>query len=121
MFHLQMGHKGLALSTTLCATLNFAALYLLMRPAAQTLDSFRFFSTLARCALATIPIALVCLTGNSWLPELLPSNALPWRAAAVLATISAGVASYLLACLLLRVDETRSLLEILKRKLFRKA
>ena len=121
MFHLQMGHKGLALSTTICATLNFAALYLLMRPAAQTLDSFKFFSTLARCALATIPIALVCLTGNSWLPELLPSNALPWRAAAVLATISAAVASYLLACLLLRVDETRSLLEILKRKLSRKA
>jgi putative peptidoglycan lipid II flippase len=117
MFRLGMGHTGLALSTTICATLNFAALYLLMRPAARTLDSSQFFSTLARCALATIPIALICLAGNSYLPGLIPSDSLAWRAASVLATISAAVASYLLACLLLRVDETQSLLEILKRKL----
>jgi putative peptidoglycan lipid II flippase len=120
MFHLAMGHKGLALSTTICATLNFTALYLLMRPTARTLDSIKFFSTLARCALATIPIAVVCLAGNSCLPDLLPSHALPWRLVGVLATICGAVTSYLLACLLLRVDETRSLLEILKRKLSRK-
>jgi putative peptidoglycan lipid II flippase len=117
MFHLGMGHKGLALSTTICATLNFAALYLLMRPAAKTLDSAKFFSTLARCAVATVPIALVCLAGNSELPSLLPSNTLPWRAAGVLATIALAVASYLLACLVLRLDETRFLLDILSRKL----
>jgi putative peptidoglycan lipid II flippase len=117
MFRLGMGHTGLALSTTICATLNFAALYLLMRPAARTLESSQFFSTLARCALATIPIALICLAGNSYLPALLPSDSIAWRAASVLATISAAVASYLLACMLLRVDETQSLLEILKRKL----
>lgn len=120
MFRLGMGHTGLALSTTICATLNFGILYLLMRPAARTLESGKFFSTLARCALATIPIALICLVGNSYLASLLPSDSLPWRAASVLATIFAAVASYILACLLLRVDETQSLLEILKRKLRRK-
>lgn len=30
MFHLDLGHRGLALSTTICATLNFAVLYFLM-------------------------------------------------------------------------------------------
>jgi putative peptidoglycan lipid II flippase len=117
MFRLGLAHKGLALSTTICATLNFGVLYLLMRPAARTLESGKFLSILARCLLASAPICLVCLAGNSYLPALLPSDSLPWRAACVLATISAAVVSYLLACLLLGVDETKSLLEILKRKL----
>ena len=117
MFHLGMGHTGLALSTTICATLNFAALYLLMRPAAQTLDSLKFFATLARCAIAAVPIALVCIAGNSYLPGLLPSESFPWRVVSVLATISVAVAAYLLTCLILRLDETHFLLEILRRKL----
>ena len=119
MFHLGMGHKGLALSTTLCATLNFAALYMLMRPTARTLESGKFLSTLARCALASIPIGLVCMAADSLLPTLLPSQSLPWRALAVLVTIAAAVLAYLLTCLILRVEETRSASEILKRKLLR--
>jgi hypothetical protein len=88
-----------------------------MRPAAHTLDTLKFLATLARCAIATVPIALVCIAGNSYLPSLLPDESLPWRALSVLATISVAVAAYLLTCLILRLDETHFLLEILRRKL----
>jgi hypothetical protein len=88
-----------------------------MRPAAQTLDSLKFFATLARCAIAAVPIALVCIAGNSYLPGWLPSESFPWRVVSVLTTISVAISSYFLACLLLRLDETRFLLEILRRKL----
>ena len=117
MFQLGLGHKGLALSTAICATLNFLVLYLLMRPAAGTLDTIKILSTLLRCGIACLAIAAVCLAGKNLLPAVLPQTIFFNRILAVLGTIGLAAAAYLAACLLLRVEETRSALDILRRKL----
>jgi putative peptidoglycan lipid II flippase len=117
MFRLDLGHKGLALSTTICAMLNFLVLYFLMRPAAGTLDTKKILSTLLRCGIACLSIAAVCLVGKNLLPAVLPQTNFFNCALAVLGTIGLAAAAYLAACLLLRVEETRSALDILRRKL----
>jgi putative peptidoglycan lipid II flippase len=119
MFHLDLGHKGLALSTTICATLDFLILYLLLRPAAGTLDTKKTLSTLLRCGLACLALAAICFAGKNLLPTLLPQTNLLNRSVAVLGTIGLAAFAYLAACLLLRVEETRSALEILQRKLLK--
>jgi putative peptidoglycan lipid II flippase len=120
MFRLGLGHKGLALSTTICATLNFAALYVLMLPAAHSLESKRFFSTLVRCAIATIPLAAVCIGSERFASVYFPDTNLAIRTLIVLGTIIAASASYLIACLLMRVEETTFALQIVKTKLKKK-
>ena len=117
MFRLDLGHKGLALSTSLCAILNIATLYLLMRPAAGTLESGKFLSTLARCLAAAVPLALVCHVANTRLPQWLPPGSLPIDALRVLGTIAIAALAYLGACLLLKIEEPRAMLAILVKKL----
>ena len=119
MFHLDLGHKGLALSTTICATLDFLILYLLLRPTVGTLDTKKTLSTLLRCGLACLALAAICFAGKNLLPTLLPQTNLLNRSVAVLGTIGLAAFAYLAACLLLRVEETRSALEILQRKLLK--
>lgn len=120
MFHFGLAHKGLALSTSICAILNFGVLYLLMRPAARTLDTRRFAGTLVRCALAAAALAAVCRLSLDHLPMLLPGKGVALQAIRLFATIGLASAAYLVACLLLRVEETTAALDILKRKLRRR-
>jgi len=117
MFRLGLGHRGLALSTSLCAVLNIATLYLLMRPAAGTLDSTKFLSTLLRCLAASVPLALVCIWANATLPGLLPGPSVLASSVRVLGTIALAGGAYLGACLLLKVEEPRAMLAILRKKL----
>jgi hypothetical protein len=51
--------------------------------------------------------------------ELFHQPALWERAAVILVLISAGAAVYLVACVLMRVDETTDAMGILRRKLLR--
>ena len=120
MFHLGLGHKGLALSTTLCATLNFGALYWLMRGPAKNLETRRFLSTLVRCALAAVPLAAACEATLTFAPRFLPGDGILQRIILVLGTICLAAPAYFLTCLVLRVEETTAALAILKRKIFRK-
>jgi putative peptidoglycan lipid II flippase len=120
MFHLGLGHKGLALSTSICALLNFGVLYLLMRPAVLTLESRRLAGTLVRCSLAATALAAVCKVSLDHAQTFLPGDTLALQATRLFATIGAASAAYLIACLLLRVEETTSVLDILKRKLQRR-
>lgn len=119
VFHADLGHRGLALSTTIAAVLNFAALYLLMRPAAKTLETRRFLSTLLRCALAAVPLGGVCWASLHFLPELWHGSAFLLRAALLGATITLAAAAYLAAALALRIEEVSQAVAILRRKLRR--
>jgi len=119
MFHLGLGHKGLALSTTICATLNFAALYFLMRAPARKLDSARFASTIVRCTLATVPLGLVCWGGLIGAAHVFPKPVLWQQALTVFVLIGGGAFAYIAGCLILRVEETTDAFRILRRKLKR--
>lgn len=120
VFHAGLGHRGLALSTTIAAVVNFTALYFLMRPAAGTLESGRFVSTVVRCAVAAVPLALICAAALHLRDVYLPSPRTWQQAVFLLVTITAGSAAYLGAALVLRVEETSRAAEILKKKLLRK-
>ena len=119
MFHVGLGHLGLALSTTICAVLNFAALYFLMLRPAGHLDSGKFLSTLIKCALAAVPLGFVCWAGLHLRDTVFQNPVLWQQAVAVLITITAGGAAYLATCLLLRVEETGDAMKIIRRRLKR--
>lgn len=120
MFHLGLGHKGLALSTTICATLNFAALYVFMLSPASGLETKKLFSTLTRCAAASIPLALACKGILTFGPTLLPSESLISRTVIVFSCIVLSVTAYAATCTMLRVEETTAAWEMLKKKLGRR-
>ena len=120
MFYLDFGHRGLALSTTICATLNFIALYFLMMGPAKKLESGKFMGTILRCGAATIPMALVCQGILTAMPQIFPNQGTLLQATIVAAGVTASVAVYLGGCLLLRVEETQSAMEIVLKKLGRR-
>jgi putative peptidoglycan lipid II flippase len=120
MFRLDLGHKGLALSTSICATLNFATLYLLMLAPAKNLESGKFLGTLLRCLAATIPLAIAChviLNSGAFFGI---GTGLPSRILLVTSATVLGSAAYFTACILLRVEETTSAMQLIKRKLLKK-
>ncbi|MCK9588421.1 MAG: murein biosynthesis integral membrane protein MurJ [Terrimicrobiaceae bacterium] len=116
VFHLNLGHRGLALSTSICAILNFAALYFLMRGPAATLESRRSLLALGRCALAAVPLGLTCWAGIHCAPSLFPQPVFWQKALILFLTIGAASLVYLGACLLLRVEETNEAMRIAMRK-----
>jgi len=119
MFKLGLGHKGLALSTTICATLNFILLYVLMLTPASGLETGKLFSTIARCLLATLPIALVCNASVNYGPAILPGNRLVSGSILILITLVLSTGVYIGACMVMKVEETTEALAVLKRKLKR--
>ena len=119
IFHFKMGHRGLALSTALAATVNFTLLYLLMTRVSGSLESKALASTLCRCLLASLPIGLLGWYSHSWLASL-GHSAVITRAGAMLAVIAGAVALFLLASWLLRIEGFNEFLGIITRKLKRR-
>lgn len=119
--HWHLPHWSLALSTAIAAAVNFLTLYLLMLRHAETLHTPALLSTLLRCALAGILLALVCWAGLHYGASWLHSPHLLVRAASLLLLISLASAAYFLACLALRVPEIRTARDAILKKLRRRS
>src|ERR1044071_8189191 len=65
-FRLGWGHRGLAFSTSLVATINFILLYILMRQNTGRLETRRLLVDLAKICLAGALLALICWLANYW-------------------------------------------------------
>lgn len=116
MFHGNLGHRGLALSTSICAVLNFGVLYFLMSSPKIPLSSARFFGSASRCVLAAIPLGIVCW-GSSPAEQLLFPQPVFWQKALVLfGTISLASVLYLATAWILRVEEVQEAVGIVRRK-----
>jgi len=63
------GHWALALSTSLVATLNFLALFAVMRSKIDGLGGRRLASGIAKIAAATAMMALLCWGSSSWITQ----------------------------------------------------
>ncbi len=120
-FYLGFGHRGLALSTSLVALTNFAILYFLMRRHTKMLGTRLMLSNLVKLAVASLPLALVCLAAQRWLFADLAHMAFVPKLLAVLATIGAGALVFSIAVALLRLDEMEEVIKLVKRKLGRKS
>jgi len=119
IFQLGFGHKGLALSTSLSAIMNFLVLYLLMHRHVQAMQTVRLMGTMARCAVGAVVLGVICwlgvTEGHSWL-----TSQFLWQKIALLGgIITTGAVAYLAVCFVLRVEEVQEAVRIARRKLRR--
>ena len=116
IFHFRMGHVGLALSTAIAATINVLLLYVFMGRLAGSLETRAMASTLLRCLLASVPIAVVGWFSLPWLSGMGHTTIL-FRAFSLLAVISGAVVLFLLASWGLKIEEFNEFLGTVMRKL----
>ncbi len=118
-FHLGWGHRGLAFSTGLVASCNFLLLYALMRRHLQRLESARLCKMLAKVALASLALVAVCLASRQWLLADWAHAAFLPKLASLMVTVLAGIAAFVGAGMVLRIEELQELLLALRRRIVR--
>ena len=119
-FYLGWGHRGLALSTGLVATINFLLLYALMHRHARGLETRLLFAALGKIAVAAVALALVCWAADAWVFAGWARMNFVTRLAALLGTITVAGGAFFGAAFVLKLDEMRDVVEIFQRKLARK-
>jgi putative peptidoglycan lipid II flippase len=117
IFHLGLGHRGLALATAISAGANFVALYLLMLRHAETLETSRLLSAIARCGVASAVLGAVCWLGATYGASWLHAAGLLKKLAALSIVIGCAGCAYLLACFVLRVEEVTTFSRIMSGRL----
>jgi len=116
-FRLGWGHRGLALSTSLVATINFILLYILMRRQTGRLETRQMLATLGKICLAGLLLALICWAANYWWFDHWERFRFPAKLAALLTTIVVGAATFFGTTFLLRVAEVEEVFALVKRQL----
>jgi putative peptidoglycan lipid II flippase len=119
-FGLHWGHRGLALSTSLTAIINFTLLYILMHRRTGRLDTRQMFSMLGKMAVAGAGLAGVCLLGQRFLLEGFSHFGLAWKLVSLLGVIGAAAAVFFAMCYALRVSEMQEAVALVARKLRRR-
>ena len=116
-FHLGLGHRGLALSTSFVAMTNFLLLYTMMRRHTGRLETGTMLATLGKIALAGAVLAAICLFAQHFFfPK--PTKGGELRLIAeVLLTIAVGAGAFFGCAYLLRVAEVEDVVTVVRRKL----
>ncbi len=113
------GHRGLALSTAVSATLNFLTLYVLMGRATGNLETWRVLSSVGRCVVAAAGLGAVCWGAVWWFGEALLVGPLLVRLALIGGVIGVAAVVYAGLCWVLRVEAMRDAGNVVNRKLGR--
>jgi putative peptidoglycan lipid II flippase len=116
-FRLGWGHRGLAFSTSIVATINFVLLYGLMWQQTRGLESRRTFTGLVKICLAAGLMVLACWAANHWCLDRWEQLRFVPKLCALFGTILVSAAIFFGTALLLGVDEVRDVLDLVKRKL----
>ncbi len=116
-FHLGLGHRGLALSTSFVAMTNFLLLYTMMRRHTGRLETGTMLATLGKIALAGAVLAAICFFAQHiFFPK--PTKGGELRLIAeVLFTIAVGAGAFFGCAYLLRVAEVEDVVTVVRRKL----
>ena len=116
-FHLQFGHRGLALSTSLVAITNFLILYAMMRRYTGRLETAMMIKTLIKLLVAGVLLAAVCLVSQHYL---FSDGATPLRnAVALLLTIAIAGGAFFGAAYVLHVAELRDVVALVRGRFSR--
>ncbi len=115
-FRLGWGHRGLAFSTSLVATINFLLLYGLMWRHAQRLETRRLFAGLGKICVAGVLLALVCWAANYWCLDAWEQLRFFEKLCALLAAIIVSLITFFGAAFLLRVDEVQDVVDLVRRR-----
>jgi putative peptidoglycan lipid II flippase len=121
VFQFGLGHRGLALATSLSALANFLTLYILMHRSAWTLETKRFVGAVIRCGVASAALALVCWLGATYAGSWLGGPSLGRRITALFAVIACAGIAYVVVCFVLRVEEVTTFWRLLAGKFLRRA
>ena len=116
-FRLGWGHRGLAFSTSLVATINFLLLYVLMRRHTRRLETRQTLIGLVKICVAGALLALICWAANYWWLDAWASLHFFPKLAALLATIVFGAVVFFGAAFLLRVGEVNDIIDVFRRRL----
>lgn len=114
VFVLGYGHAALALTTSITATANFLFLYFAMRYFTGSLDTRSLVRMLGKLLLAAGVMSAICVVGKAWLMPDPGVLAWPVRAATLAAIIGVAGIAYFGIARLLRVEEARETLGLLK-------
>ena len=117
-FQLGWGHRGLAFSTSLVATINFVILYVIMQKQVSGLESKKLAICLVKIAVAGTLLALVCALGNYFIDWDRIQFIL--KLAALVATIVLGVFAFFTTAILLRIEELQDVQRMIARKFARR-
>src|SRR5207302_2149255 len=103
MFKVGLGHRGLALSTSLVALTNFLLLYIMMRKYAGPLETGAILGLLARLVIPALLLAGICWLGLEFMFQ--PGAHLPeWeKIIGMLVVIVLAGTVFFGSCFLLRV------------------
>jgi putative peptidoglycan lipid II flippase len=116
--NLGLGHRGLALSTSLVAITNFLILYAMMRRYTGRLETGAMIKTLAKLLLAGALLAGICLLAQHFI--FAPTDLTVWRKVfGLLVTITVGSAAFFGAAYLLHVAELRDVVELVRGRFSR--
>ena len=115
-FRLGWGHRGLAFSTSLVATINFLLLYALMRRYTRRLETRQTLIGLAKICVAGALLALICWAANYWWLDAWASLRFFPKLAALLATIVFGAMVFFGAAFFLRVSEVNDIIDVFRSR-----
>jgi putative peptidoglycan lipid II flippase len=114
------GHRGLAASTACIATWNFAVLYLLMHRHLRSLDTALLLRTLLKVMLSGAVLAIVAWAGSHyWLSDW-ATQPFATKALRLLGVIAGSGTAFLLAGLLLRIEELKVIVASIWRRVARR-
>lgn len=118
-FKLGWEHRGLALSTSIVAMLNFAILYVLMRRLAGGLETGQFARGLLRLGIAAAGLAVFCYAAQRLILTDFFLWSLPVKIPALVGVIAGAGGLFFASCYLLHVPEMRETMDLLSRRLRR--
>src|SRR5467141_3366838 len=118
-FRLGWGHRGLAFSTSLVATINFLLLYALMRSHVRRLETRQLLIGLGKMCLAGALLAVVCWAANHWWLDAWASLRFFQKLAALFVTIALSAAAFFGAAFALRVSEVQDIIDVFRSKVRR--
>jgi putative peptidoglycan lipid II flippase len=116
-FHLGLGHRGLALSTSFVAITNFLLLYVMMRRHTGRLETGQMVATLGKLLLAGALLAVICLLAlHYFFPT--PTRGREWKLIIdVFVTIAVGAGAFFGMAYGLRIAEVQDVVTMMRRRL----
>ncbi|MDQ6622700.1 MAG: murein biosynthesis integral membrane protein MurJ [Verrucomicrobiota bacterium] len=118
-FKLGLGHKGLAMSTSIVAMCNFALLYLMMRHYAGPLETGTMLRTLGKLLIAGTALGAVCWLGSHFFFAPAVHHSTLQKLIGVGTTVITAAAVFFGIAYLLGVAELHDLVEVVRRKVRR--
>jgi len=107
---------GLALATSISASVNFFILISILRKRLQRIEGTRILRSFMKIFTASLIMGIITLVIFNKLNMLYLSTGTMERFAILLTTIFISIAIFFILCLILRVEETRRILKWISRK-----